>query len=450
MLLIMSPCPVAVDGRRYHVDRKFHEGMLRYRELLGPVVACAVPAATAADAAAAMDSIELRPEQVPYEVRQLAGDSHARPTAEVQRRIGEMLAGVSAVAGPGGPGIPAAVFDAAAGQGIAVVPIVEANRRCLVEQARLSVDRPLRRLVRMSRANRHWRIAMQQVRRATAAQCNGYQAYIECGRYARERLLYLDSRLSAADVVAAERIARRVRSLAEGRRLRLVFSGRFEALKGPMDAVRIGLELHRRGSPFRLQLFGKGSQRAALEHLVKQAGAQHAIEIHGSLPFPDLLRVTAQADAFLCCHPQEDPSCTYLEVMGCGVPIVGFANGTWKALAAASGGGVVVPLGGIRAAARAVRHLVRSPDKLLDLSLAARHFAEQHCFEREWIKRCEHLRPWVRGASPPRAATAGAPSVAAWAATAAPPAAAPPTTSATAAPATAAARDPGLVAASVP
>ncbi|TIC79971.1 glycosyltransferase [Nocardioides sp. GY 10127] len=137
--------------------------------------------------------------------------------------------------------------------------------------------------------------------------------------------------------------------------LRLVLVSRLSREKSPELAVATALELHRRGVPVRLDVYGDGPQRDELRDLA--AGAP--VVLHGYVGSRDELaaRIGA-ADVALSVCPGETFGLAVLEALACGTPVV----------TADSGGAaeLVCGLSGASAAAR--------PDALADavLDLAAR------------------------------------------------------------------------------
>src|SRR5262249_16164737 len=103
-----------------------------------------------------------------------------------------------------------------------------------------------------------------------------------------------------------------------------------------------------------------------------------------------------ETDLFVCCHRQGDPSCTYVETMACGVPIVGYGNEAWEGLARVSGAGWVTPVGEPIKLAERIAALERDRSALSNAAHAALDFARSHSFEKTFPRRVEHLD---RGAS---------------------------------------------------
>src|SRR5208282_42080 len=174
------------------------------------------------------------------------------------------------------------------------------------------------------------------------------------------RLLFFDTRARAEDIICEAELRERFASRAN-RRPRLICAGRYHPMKGTLDVIKVGIELDRLGLDFQLDLYGKGPLREPMESLASQSKASREIKIHDAVAYrPDLQRIAKQADLFICCHAQGDPSCTYLETFAGGVPIVGYPNEMWTPLSQDSGAGEVVSKGDYKALARTVARLVGS------------------------------------------------------------------------------------------
>jgi glycosyltransferase involved in cell wall biosynthesis len=162
-------------------------------------------------------------------------------------------------------------------------------------------------------------------------------------------------------------------------------------MKGADDAVKVAIEALRRGLEIEMDCYGQGSLK---DEMVKLAEPHPQIRIHDAIPYPELLKRMREADVFVCCHVQGDPSCTYLEAMGSGLPIVGYANRMWRRMCKESGAGVAVPVGDIEAMVSAM------PRTGSNNAVA---FAAKHPFEKEWDKRVDSIGMYLgtRGKSAP-------------------------------------------------
>ena len=88
---------------------------------------------------------------------------------------------------------------------------------------------------------------------------------------------------------------------------------------------------------------------------------------------------------------QSDPSCTYLETLGCGVPIVGYGNAAFTGVLALGKVGMSVPIDDINGAASAIAQLSKNRQMLSSMMEAAARVGRAHSFEKEFAARVRHL-----------------------------------------------------------
>ncbi|MFC7361708.1 glycosyltransferase [Nocardioides astragali] len=101
--------------------------------------------------------------------------------------------------------------------------------------------------------------------------------------------------------------------------LRLVHAGRLSREKSPHLAVATGVELHRRGVPVRMDVYGVGPHRDELVEIA--AGAP--IRFRGYVDSPARLsRALAYADVALSVCPGETFGLAVLEALASGTPVV--------------------------------------------------------------------------------------------------------------------------------
>src|SRR6185295_6181346 len=166
-------------------------------------------------------------------------------------------------------------------------------------------------------------------RRAAGLQCNGTPAFDAYGPLNARSLLFFDSRVSSDLLVDRDALQARLAGLQGPRRpLRLVFSGRLIRIKGADHLPRVAAALKSLGVPFTLDICGAGDLQEPIAREIRDRDLGKEVVLRGLLDFyRELLPfVKTQADLFVCCHRQGDPSCTYHETLSCGVPIVGYGN----------------------------------------------------------------------------------------------------------------------------
>jgi len=231
-------------------------------------------------------------------------------------------------------------------------------------------------------------------RQADGLQINGYPAYHAYAEDNSDTLKYLDNRISDKLLATTAEMAARQRRSENGDRLNIMHSGRLEPIKGSQDLIPVACKLMREGIDYQLNIFGSGSLEAEIREGIIKYGLQDRVFLHGPVDFETELVPYARtyADVYLSCHRQSDPSCTYLESMGCGLAIIGYGNSMWASLCRDSGAGWSVPLADVNALCDAV---IQASENRLELNrrcLAAWQFAGGHTFDREFGRRIEHLR----------------------------------------------------------
>jgi glycosyltransferase involved in cell wall biosynthesis len=224
---------------------------------------------------------------------------------------------------------------------------------------------------------------------ADGVQCNGTPTYSAYSSLTPSPLLFFDTRTNGDMLTTPERIVARSENLAK-RPIHLVFSGRLKLMKGVNHLPLVADHLRKLGVPFKMSICGDGEYLPQLKKDVRKLGLD-CITLRGTLDFEtELLPFVAnEADLFVCCHPRGDPSCTYLETMACGVPIVGYDNEALTGLVQASGVGWTTPLNDPKALAVKIASL-----KPRDLTIAANQsfsFAADHTFEKTFQRRIDHL-----------------------------------------------------------
>ena len=230
-------------------------------------------------------------------------------------------------------------------------------------------------------------------RKAASLQCNGQPAYDSYSSLTRKALLFFDTRTSESSQIDIPSLARKQAAVLEGRPLRIAFSGRLDPIKGVEHLVPIFENLGKRGVPATLDIYGDGPSRQTIENAISAAKLNGLITVHGPVDFDTELlpALKERTDLFLCCHRQSDPSCTYLETLGCGVPIVGYGNAAFTGVLALGKVGMSVPIEDIDGAASAIAHLSQNRQMLSSMMNAAATVGRAHSFEKEFAARVRHL-----------------------------------------------------------
>jgi glycosyltransferase involved in cell wall biosynthesis len=336
--------------------------------------------------ASIMDPVELKVSELPYRIVTIPYGANWRPLPSAIPLLQKEIALARLVYGVYGDGMGAVAIALACR--VPYILILEYDLKTQITATTMQVSGKLRRAIRAMRATwSYYRSGLPEMRRAHSVHCNGYPIYDVAMSENLNALLYLDSRMSSDMIMSHEELSAR---LAErhGKPLRMLYSGRYEAMKGAVDAVKVGLECLATGIEIEMHCYGQGSLAAEMRELAKQSSSR--IVIHDAVPYPDLVKIARTFDLFVCCHVQNDPSCTYLESFGAGLPIVGYANRMWQRLCNASGAGFCSPIGKPHLVAADIRRLMDRAD-LIGKSVRALNFARAHSYETEHGKRIEAL-----------------------------------------------------------
>ncbi|MDO5700998.1 MAG: glycosyltransferase [Bowdeniella nasicola] len=221
------------------------------------------------------------------------------------------------------------------------------------------------------------------IRRARGVQFNGVVAQRHYGRFARHSIVFNDSRITREDLAAARRAPKR------GTRspLTVAVSGRWAEAKGVRAVPALARALEHEETAAQIEMYGGG----VLEPELRRAQGE-ALELVGFLDFESEWkpRMREHVDLLFVPHHQADPSCTYFEALGCGVPILCFDNATSRRIVADSGAGWVIPRSP-DAAARLIADLAAHPAKVVEASARALDYMASRTFEDVTRRRAEHL-----------------------------------------------------------
>ncbi len=237
------------------------------------------------------------------------------------------------------------------------------------------------------------RRVLREIREAHGLQCNGTPTYDACARHNENPLLYFDSRTTADMLIACEEIAARLMRLRERRRIRILYSGRLSPIKGVHHLVPMADALRRQAVDFELWIAGDGPLRNQIDEDIRKQGLEAQVRCLGTLDFTRELMplLRNEIDVFACPHLQGDPSCTYLETMTAGVPIVGYGNEAWRGLQERSGAGIISARRTPIALASGISTLATDLDRLRRVSFNSREFASQQLFDQSFDHRIKHL-----------------------------------------------------------
>lgn len=387
-LTILPSVPVWTEGEQVVFDRKFYDGMVAYANAWPGPLRCVV--STTTGALPAFGAVRRMPAELPFDLVLLApgtsvAGGHLEGSAVVlaaaddhaQLHVGELCRKLGAKC----------VW------GIEYIP--ETRHQIVAIEAPNILVR-LRRELFLRRTERRRRAAFAQ---ADGLQANGTPAFDEY-RSTRSAMLYFDTRTAADMLIDVAALDARLAALAAGAPLRLAFSGRLIGMKGADHLVRVAAGLRQARVPFHLTIYGSGELEDALRAEVATQGLGDCVELPGAVDFAERLipEIKAQVDLYVMLHRQSDPSCTYLETLACGIPIVGYDNRALTGILRLADVGTAVPMDDVAGVVTAITRLAADRATLVRQSRAALAFAREHTFEATVQRRIDHLRA-VAGAA---------------------------------------------------
>lgn len=256
-----------------------------------------------------------------------------------------------------------------------------------------------------------WEISQEVKQRkaiatADGVQCNGLPTYEAYRAINPSPLLYFDTRITenmlASDLEITERTAQCLKNFP----LRLCFSGRLTKIKGADHLLLVAQELKKIGVSFEMFICGDGDLRKSMQIEIQKKGLSDSVKMLGVLDFNSELVpfVKKNIDLFLCCHRQGDPSCTYLETMSCGVPILGYANEAFVGVIEQSRVGWSVEMNRPDLLAKKISYLNKNRQAIVNASFESLEFSKLHIFETTFEKRISHIEDTVSALDSPRLA----------------------------------------------
>ena len=210
----------------------------------------------------------------------------------------------------------------------------------------------------------------------------------------------LNVQVTPADRISDEEFGKKIERIRSGAPLRIAYTGRAIAMKGPEDWQKCLQRAQAGGLQATAAWLGDGEQLDQLRASAAGRQLSTMVSYPGEVARADAYQALRDADIFLFCHlTDESPRCL-TEALTAGTPIVGYASLYACDLVAERGGGEFVPLGNWMGLADCLLALDRDRERLVRLLEAARYSSQ--LYERDAaidvrirLMR-QHLRPPLR------------------------------------------------------
>jgi glycosyltransferase involved in cell wall biosynthesis len=381
-LLIVTPLgALPRPSGKVLLTRKFVDGLSLYRAFWkGPVTALCALADRATDN---MDNVEVDPRSGPFQL--ICSDDSDKHLGSLLRPQTLAMSGVME---------PFTSLSRRCREaGIPCVYNTETSLATRLQMIRVNSPTPLHAWRRSFRERRDERAQVKAIALAEGLQCNGTPTYSSYKGLTPFPHLYFDTRIEETMLAPPDLLSRRSERFRRDRKLRLLYSGRLKTIKGVDHLPRVASRLRSLNVSFTLDICGDGESLPLLRAQISDLGLGSSVRLRGVLDFKTELVpfVTREMDLFVCCHRQGDPSCTYLETMACGVPLVGYANEAFQGLSEVAGVGRVTPLDRPDELAHRIKSIWEDPESLAAASRRSLEFAREHTFEKTFHRRVERL-----------------------------------------------------------
>lgn len=385
-LTIIPSVPVWKQGETLRFDRKFYDGLLRYAELWPGPITCVM--AQSSSPLPDFGVVEATTGAMPFTCIVLG---------KHEITGGEHIANAAVVLASADAHDQLHIAALCREKGVRCVYVIEYIPETRYQIAALDNRNPaaaLRQKLYLWLGERKRRKAFEL---SDGLQCNGTPAYHEY-RETPNRLLYFDTRVSKEQIIGDGELEARLETLREKKPLRLAFSGRLVAMKGADHLVQLALKLKKLNLTFHLSIYGAGDLEAEMKRYIEKNELNELVTMEGAVDFhrqllPDLKE---KIDLFVALHRQSDPSCTYLETLSCGVPIVGYRNQAFGGILDLAEIGWGIKPDDLDAVAWMLLRLDLARDEIAEKSGNAVRFGRLHDFDTTFRNRIDHLLSTTR------------------------------------------------------
>jgi len=234
------------------------------------------------------------------------------------------------------------------------------------------------------------------IRRSSLGLFHGRDCYNAYAKHCSNPYVVHDIHTKASDQINAGKLSNKCEEIKSGGKLQIIYAGRMEEMKGPLDWIEIIHRLHAMGIPLQATWYGDGSLRKTMEDKVRMLGLLDVISLPGYCSDRTmLLEAIKSHHLFLCCHKlRESPRCL-VESLICGTPIVGYESDYAADLISTHGGGILTPANDIEAATLSIQQLYLQRNQLSQLVMSAAKSGSEFNDEAVFRHRSELMKRYL-------------------------------------------------------
>jgi colanic acid/amylovoran biosynthesis glycosyltransferase len=380
-LVIIPSVAVWIVGDKFAFDRKFYDGMIMYGGLWPGSMRCILRVSN--EPFPEFGVVYFSQDELSFEIlllqkKELVCDQHIR--------------GAAIVLASGDAYDQLHISSLSCKAGIKCVYVIENIVETRYQITKLETKNLLllaRRYFFIWNTERKRQVAFQL---ADGLQTNGVPAYKAYGSIT-DSLLYFDTRVTDQMLVTTPQLNQRLKQMYNRSKLHLAYSGRLISMKGADQLVELADCLRTLDLEFHLHIFGVGDLFMQITNDLKKYSLTSFVTLHGSVDFNKELipAIRKNIDLYILPHRQSDPSCTYLETLSCGIPIVGYNNKAFSGLLDKADIGWQCDLGNIRSVAETIVNIALDRKVISNKSHQALSLARLHDFNETYKRRVEQL-----------------------------------------------------------
>jgi glycosyltransferase involved in cell wall biosynthesis len=382
-LVITPSVPFWADGNMALFDRKFYDGMLEYIRLWPGEVSCIMEQSKSM--LPKFGIIKKTISELPFELVMLLENELVKPKHIMNATI--VLAAADSFK-------QLHLSKICKFNNIKCVYIIEYTLKTRLQILEIE---PTNFAVKLRRKFFLWNTERKRVaafKISDGIQSNGLAAYYNYQKYSKSPMYYFDTRVPHDSLISNEELINRLNYLSHSNAIRLAFSGRLIDMKGANDLIKVAILLEANGVDFILDIYGAGDQEDSMKNKIDQKSLGEKVKMRGAVDFNNELlpSIKKSVDLFIMLHKQGDPSCTYLETLACGVPIVGYSNESFSGLMDAKDIGWLIDIDDTNGVASTIERLSNNRKEIHFKSLDALEFSQNHDMESTFINRIQHLK----------------------------------------------------------
>jgi len=383
MLLTLLPSvPIWIESNKLIFDRKFYDGVVKYCSLWPGNVRCVMRQGNQEPPKFGL--VTLYKEELPFEIQ----------VVESCNNITEShLADSNTVLASGDNHELLHISYLCKQKSIRCIYIIEYTLKTRLQIVALDAPTILHRIKRSIFTLYQERRRSKAFSLANGIQANGVPSFDSYKSEKKDDLLYFDNRVKPSEIITDAQLGDRLNHLELKKPLRLAFSGRLIKIKGADDLINVAQLLSHAGVDFIFSIYGTGDLDTYMQNQIIQKKLTEKVFLKGSVDFHSALlpALKVHTDLFVCLHKQGDPSCTYIETLSCGLPIVGYDNQAFIGILSKKDIGWSAPINDTKAIARIIGLLDNDRHLIAKKAQNSIEIAKENDFETTFTRRINHL-----------------------------------------------------------